>query len=149
MQYIEDRCLLLTSSISFVDLPFQEYQMMEKHHMNQNPWISSIRGIVTDSMTRGDDMAQSLGPSELKWGRPAPPRWPAGQVLAPFQFRLCQRVKEGRCMGYPMPKSVEAELGGRLAGQGLVSYRLKSTVELTHSTYKYPQTPFGKMEIKK
>jgi hypothetical protein len=29
----------------------------------------------------------------------------------------------------------------QLAGQGLVSYYLKSMVELTHSTYKYPITP--------
>jgi hypothetical protein len=28
IQDIEDRCLLLTSSTSFVDLPFQEHQMM-------------------------------------------------------------------------------------------------------------------------
>jgi hypothetical protein len=42
MQDIEDRCLLLTTSTSFVDLPFQEHQMMEKHHMDQNPYISSI-----------------------------------------------------------------------------------------------------------
>jgi hypothetical protein len=42
IQDIEDRCLLLTSSTSFVDLPFQEHQMTEKHHMNQNPCISSI-----------------------------------------------------------------------------------------------------------
>jgi hypothetical protein len=24
--------------------------------------------------------------------------------LAPFQIPLCQHVKEGQCMGYPMPK---------------------------------------------
>jgi hypothetical protein len=34
MQDIEDRCLLLMSSTSFVDLPFQEYYMTEKHHMD-------------------------------------------------------------------------------------------------------------------
>jgi hypothetical protein len=42
IQDIEDRCLLLTSSTSFVDLPFQEHRMMEKHHMDQNPCISSL-----------------------------------------------------------------------------------------------------------
>jgi hypothetical protein len=41
IQDIEDRCLLLTSSMSFVDLPFQEHRMMEKHHMDQNLCISS------------------------------------------------------------------------------------------------------------
>jgi hypothetical protein len=39
-QDIEGRCLLLTSSMSFVDLPFQKHRMMEKHHMYQNPYIS-------------------------------------------------------------------------------------------------------------
>jgi hypothetical protein len=36
MQDIEDRCLLLTSSMSFVDLPFQEHPMTETHDMNQS-----------------------------------------------------------------------------------------------------------------
>jgi hypothetical protein len=40
IQDIEDRCLLLTSSTGFVDLPLQEYWMMKKHHMDQNPYIS-------------------------------------------------------------------------------------------------------------
>jgi hypothetical protein len=39
---IEDRFLLLTSCVSFIDLPFQEHQMMEMHHMDQNPCISSL-----------------------------------------------------------------------------------------------------------
>jgi hypothetical protein len=42
IQDTEDRCLLLTSSMSFVDLPFQEHQMMEKHHIDQIPRISSL-----------------------------------------------------------------------------------------------------------
>jgi hypothetical protein len=42
IQDIEDRCLLLKSSMSFVDLPFQENWMTEKHHMDQNPCISSL-----------------------------------------------------------------------------------------------------------
>jgi hypothetical protein len=42
IQDIEDRCLLLTSSTSFIDLPFQEHRMTEKHHMDQNPCISSL-----------------------------------------------------------------------------------------------------------
>jgi hypothetical protein len=40
IQDIEDRCLLLTSSMSFVDLPFHEHQMTEKNHMDQNPYVS-------------------------------------------------------------------------------------------------------------
>jgi hypothetical protein len=34
IQDIEDKCLLQKSSMSLVDLPFQEHQMMEKHHMD-------------------------------------------------------------------------------------------------------------------
>jgi hypothetical protein len=37
------------------------------------------------------------GPNRAKVGL-------ASQVLAPFQFPLCQRVKEGQCKGYLMPK---------------------------------------------
>jgi hypothetical protein len=47
-------------------------------------------------------VAQSSGPTEPKWHWTAPPPWPVGQVLAPFQIPLCQCVEEGRCMGYPM-----------------------------------------------
>jgi hypothetical protein len=60
MQDIEDRHILLTSSTSFVDLPFQEHRMLEKHHMNQNPYISSLcpkPGVVSDNMAQGDDVA--------------------------------------------------------------------------------------------
>jgi hypothetical protein len=67
--------------MSFVDLLFQEHRMMEKHHMDQNPYKSSLcpkLGVVTDNMTRGDDVAQSLAPAEPQWGRPAPPPWPVG-----------------------------------------------------------------------
>jgi hypothetical protein len=42
IQNIDDRCLLPTSSVSFVDLPFQEHRMMKKQHMDQNPCISII-----------------------------------------------------------------------------------------------------------
>jgi hypothetical protein len=42
IQVTEDRCLLLMSSMSLVDLPFLEHQMTEKHHVDQNPRISSL-----------------------------------------------------------------------------------------------------------
>jgi hypothetical protein len=42
IQDIEDRCLILMSSTSFIDLPFQKHRMMDKHHMDQNPCISSL-----------------------------------------------------------------------------------------------------------
>jgi hypothetical protein len=42
LQGVEDMCLLLMSSMSFVDVLFQEHRMMEKHHMDQNPCITSI-----------------------------------------------------------------------------------------------------------
>jgi hypothetical protein len=50
-QDIEDMCLLLMSSMSFVDLAFQEHWITEKHHMDQNPCISSICLKVIDNMT--------------------------------------------------------------------------------------------------
>jgi hypothetical protein len=34
MKDIENRFLLLTRFTSFIDLPFQEHQMMKKHHMD-------------------------------------------------------------------------------------------------------------------
>jgi hypothetical protein len=42
IQDIEDRCLLLMSSTSFVNLLFHEHRMTEKHHMDQNPCMSSL-----------------------------------------------------------------------------------------------------------
>jgi hypothetical protein len=62
------------SSMSFVDVPFQEHQMTEKHHMDQNPYISSLSpkpGIVLDNMAGGDDVAKSPGLTDPRWGRPA------------------------------------------------------------------------------
>jgi hypothetical protein len=76
IQDIEDMCLLLTSSTSFVDLAFQEHRMMEKHHMDQNLYISSLcpkPGVVTHNMTRGGNVAQRPGPAEPKWGQSATP----------------------------------------------------------------------------
>jgi hypothetical protein len=60
--------------------------------------------MVTENMTRGDGLAQRPGQTEPKWGQPAPPPLSADQVLVPFQILIFQRVKEGRCTGYPMPK---------------------------------------------
>jgi hypothetical protein len=75
MQDIEDRCILLTSSMGFVDLSFQEHRMTEKHNMDQNPCITSLGqnpGVVSDNMTRGDDMAKSPGPTDPRWCQPTP-----------------------------------------------------------------------------
>jgi hypothetical protein len=47
--------------------------MTEKHHLDKNPYISSLcpkPGVVTDNMTQGDVVAQSLSPAEPMWGRP-------------------------------------------------------------------------------
>jgi hypothetical protein len=71
MQDIEDRCLLLPSSTSFIDLPFHEYQMTEKRHMDQNPYISSLclkPEVVSNNITRGDDVAKCPGPTDPRWG---------------------------------------------------------------------------------
>jgi hypothetical protein len=47
------------------------------------------------------------------------------------------------------PSGVASRPRVRWAGQSLVSYHLKSMVELTLSIYKYPPYPFGEIEIKK
>jgi hypothetical protein len=55
--------------------------MMEKHHMDQNPYISLLcpkPWVVTDNLTQGDDVAQSPSPAKPKWGQQAPLRWPIG-----------------------------------------------------------------------
>jgi hypothetical protein len=76
IQDIENRCLLLTRFTNFVDLPFQERQMMKKHHMNQNSYISSLcpkPGVVTDNMTRGTMWHQAWAqPSQSGASRPHP-----------------------------------------------------------------------------
>jgi hypothetical protein len=79
--------------------------MTEKHHMHQNPHISSLcpkPGVATDNMTRGDDMAQSPGPAEPKWGRSAPPPWPAGQGLVSFRNPSSTCVNLSGQERYPM-----------------------------------------------
>jgi hypothetical protein len=41
--------------------------MMEKYHMDQNPYISSLcqkPGVVSDNMTWGDDVVKSSGPTD-------------------------------------------------------------------------------------
>jgi hypothetical protein len=78
---------------------------MEKHHMDQNPYISSLcpkLGVVTDNMTRGDDVAQSPGPAEPKWGRQAQSPWPADHGLASFQNPSSTHVNLSRQEGYAM-----------------------------------------------
>jgi hypothetical protein len=107
IQDIEDKCLLLMSSTSFVDLPFQEHQIMEKLHMDQNPSISSLcqkSGIVIENMTRGNDVAQSKDSIESRCGQPATSPWLASHALAHFQKPFCLRVQQRRCSRYPMPK---------------------------------------------
>jgi hypothetical protein len=92
------------SSTSFVDLPFEEHRMMENHHLYQNPCISSLctKDIVTDNMTRGDDVAQSPMPTEPKDGRPTTPPWPIAHGLASLQNPSSTRVNLSRQEGYPM-----------------------------------------------
>jgi hypothetical protein len=55
IQDMENRCILLTTSMSFVDLTFQKHWVTKKHHMDQNPYISSLcpKPEVTNNMTRG------------------------------------------------------------------------------------------------
>jgi hypothetical protein len=89
MQDIEDRCLLLMSSTSFVNLPFQEHRMTEKHHMDQNPYISSLcpkPWVVSDNMTRGHDVPKSPSPTDPRSGRPAPLLGPPARVWCQWNY---------------------------------------------------------------
>jgi hypothetical protein len=126
IQDVEDRCLLLTSSwvlliYHFRNIGWRESIIWTKIHA----YLQYVQNkAVTENMTRGDDVAQRPGPTEPKWGWQAPPPWLTAQVLVPFQTPLCQHVKEGQCMGHPMPKVGEprklghpATLAGRSAWQ--------------------------------
>jgi hypothetical protein len=45
--------------------------MMEKHHMDQNPYISSLflkPRVVLDNITWGDDVAKTPGLTDPRWG---------------------------------------------------------------------------------
>jgi hypothetical protein len=49
--------------------------MIEKQHMDKNPYISSLcpkLGVVSDNMTRRDDVAKSPGLTDSRWGLLAP-----------------------------------------------------------------------------
>jgi hypothetical protein len=69
-------------------------------------------------------MAQSPGPTEPKWG------------LGACQGGLVHGVSDAQSRWGP--SWVAGRPRVQPVSQGLVSYRLKSMVELTHSTYKYP-----------
>jgi hypothetical protein len=95
------------------------------------------------------------GPNRAKVG-PAGPTSLVGQpgvgaisisALPTYQERSVHGVSDAQSRS--RPSWVADRPCVQPAGQGLVSYRLKSMVELTHSTYKYPHTPFGEREIKK
>jgi hypothetical protein len=72
---IEDRCSLLTSSTSFVDLPFQEHQMTEKHHIDPKSMhifnMSEIRHSHGEYDTRGR-CGTKPGPNQAKVGPVGP-----------------------------------------------------------------------------
>jgi hypothetical protein len=59
-------------------------------------------------MTQGDDMAQSPGPTEPKWGEPT---W----CWRHFNFCFANVSRRVDARGIRHPKSVDAELGGWLA----------------------------------
>jgi hypothetical protein len=91
------------------------YGPKSKHIFN----MSKIRHSNKEYDTRGW-CGTKAGPNREKLGWPAPPPSLADQLSAPFQIPLCQRVKEGRCMEYPMPKVGAAMKLGRptnLAGR--------------------------------
>jgi hypothetical protein len=58
--------------------------------------------VVTNNMTRVDNVTQSPGPAEPQWGQPAPPPWSAGQGLASFQNPPSARVNLSQQEGHQM-----------------------------------------------
>jgi hypothetical protein len=150
MQDMEDMCLLLTSFMSFVDLPFQEHQMIEKHHMDQNPYISSLcpkPGAVIDNMTWGDDMAKSSCPTDPRWGRSAELLGRPARVWHQwnYAFNMCHVKSVGR--GSEVGKSVQlrnlANLDGRPAWQ--VGPRAPLSPKApTYPAINTPPTPPGR-----
>jgi hypothetical protein len=99
-------CLLLMSSTSFVDLPFQEHRMTEKHHMDQNPCVSSIchEGMMWHKARA--QLSQSGAGQHRLLGRPA-------RCWCHFNFRFANVLSRVGARGIRCTKSVEAELGGR------------------------------------
>jgi hypothetical protein len=82
--------------------------MIEEHHMDQNPCISSSfpkEGIVTDNMKRENDVAQSVGSTEPRSGRPATCWRISKNCFAYLSIR-------GGAQGIQYPKAVQ---GGNLA----------------------------------
>jgi hypothetical protein len=74
--------------------------MTEKFHLDQNPNISSLcpkSGVVSNNMTQGDDMAKSPGPTDPRWGQPAPLLCRSARVWGQlnYAFNTC-RVKTVR-----------------------------------------------------
>jgi hypothetical protein len=59
-------------------------------------------------MTLGDDVAQSTGSTEPKWGWPTPLPWSTGQGLTYFQKLFHTRVKRGRWRWSVMPEIDDA-----------------------------------------
>jgi hypothetical protein len=59
-------------------------------------------------MTQGDDVAQSLGPTEPMWGRLA-------RCWRHLNFHFANISRRVIAWVIQCPKSVEAELGGQLA----------------------------------
>jgi hypothetical protein len=65
--------------------------MMEKHHIDQNPYKSSLcpkPGVVSDNMTQGDDMAKGPGPIDPRWGLSAQFRGRSARVWHLFDICL-------------------------------------------------------------
>jgi hypothetical protein len=76
IQDIEDRCLLLTSSTSFVDLPFQEHRMTEKVPCRPKSMHIFIMSKIRHSK-RQYDMRKWRGTKHgLNWAKV----WPTGYI---------------------------------------------------------------------
>jgi hypothetical protein len=90
-------------------------------------------------MTRKNDVAQRPQPSQSGADRPNPLGAISISALPMCQGGLVHGVSDAQ--NWWRPSWVAGQPCVQPIDQGLVSYRLKLTVELTHSSYKYPPYP--------
>jgi hypothetical protein len=153
IQDIEDGCLLLTSSTSFVDLPSQEHRMTEKHHMDQNPYIlimSKTRGLYGQYDMKGRRGTRP-GPSWPKvglTGHTPLARGPGPGVFPKTIFTMCQ-CKSVRGVSNLGKVVEQLNVAARPSFMAVwhdkwASCAQSSTRAPPYSSYKYLSAPLGR-----
>jgi hypothetical protein len=153
IQDIEDRCLLLLSSTSFVDPPFQEHRMTEKHRMDQNyAYLHYVQNKV---------QSQTKWHEKMTWhkARAQPSQGVASQPHHLGRPAMCWRNSKnhfvymssrGGTQGIQCPKAVQ---GGNIATRAScmagcpdkwAPHAQSSAIAPPYSSYKYHGAPPGR-----